>query len=680
MSVSVLELYRAKLSELLDSVHRRNNSYTYLVVDKYTQALIQNVMSTMDVLKHYISAVELITDKRQTRASFEAIYIVTPQQYVVDCIKADFGRSPPRYGGVYLFFVPLVDDNITQQLQASAVSPYIRICQSLLLDFRPVEAQVVSLDNEAALVKYYNRSCFDLVNLEVMRAARKLVSVCAAYGEYPLVRFHSPAVRTHDACTLPYMLASIFQQELDNYARANRNFPSVEGNRPQSVLIVLDRSIDLREPFLHEFSYEALVHDLLGVGGDNVYTYQVAAADGKEDMKGVLAETDGVWTSLRHRYIADAMDSVHERIMKFTDANAQFANIDKASTSQLRDVIAGMSGFSKEKDQLSMHFSMTEAISGIFNGTRLAEIAQVEQSCATGLNDEGKPPREVLSLLVPLLDDPQVSPQERVRLIALYVIYRNGLIEADFVKLCQHAKVSRADMQALRNLDVLGFQTHKQTIHEKRPAAARRGRGSAGRDGDDAVQLTELTRYVPVLREVLEGQARGTLDADTFPYTKDQPAELALAAPPQTTASMRRNKATWHERSPARQAPQQRIFVFMAGGMTYGELRAGYDVSQALNKEVVLCADTVLSPGAWLGQLARLRAPREALRLDADEPEPTMPAHLLEPDAPPPTTLARPPPAKKLTRQDTAPAPPPPGHFDVDKKRSKMSTFGKKLF
>lgn len=68
-----------------------------------------------------------------------------------------------------------------------------------------------------------------------------------------------------------------------------------------------------------------------------------------------------------------------------------------------------MSGFSKEKDQLSLHFNMTETITELFNKTRLSDIAQVEQCCATGLTDEGKAPKEVLAQIVPLLDDPQIS-------------------------------------------------------------------------------------------------------------------------------------------------------------------------------------------------------------------------------------------------------------------------------
>jgi len=41
--------------------------------------------------------------------------------------------------------------------------------------------------------------------------------------------------------------------------------------RPRSVLFVVDRSMDPVAPFLHEFTYQAMVNDLLSVEDGTVY-------------------------------------------------------------------------------------------------------------------------------------------------------------------------------------------------------------------------------------------------------------------------------------------------------------------------------------------------------------------------------------------------------------------------
>ena len=44
-----------------------------------------------------------------------------------------------------------------------------------------------------------------------------------------------------------------------------------EPPRPQSMLFVVDRSMDPVAPFLHEFTYQAMVNDLLEVEDGKTY-------------------------------------------------------------------------------------------------------------------------------------------------------------------------------------------------------------------------------------------------------------------------------------------------------------------------------------------------------------------------------------------------------------------------
>ena len=57
-------------------------------------------------------------------------------------------------------------------------------------------------------------------------------------------------------------LARFIQNELDQFAQYQRDFPP-QTNRPRGVLLVVDRSMDLFAPLIHEFTYQAMVHDLL---------------------------------------------------------------------------------------------------------------------------------------------------------------------------------------------------------------------------------------------------------------------------------------------------------------------------------------------------------------------------------------------------------------------------------
>lgn len=107
-------------------------------------------------------------------------------------------------------------------------------------------------------------------------------------------------------------------------------------------------------------------------------------------------------------------------------------------------------------------------------------------------------------------------------------------------------------------------------------------------------------------------------------------------------ASLRSAKPTWAKSRLSSVEPRQRVIVFMAGGATYSEARACYEVSQKTSRDVFLISSHMMTPQLYLRQLGDLSQNRRTLRLPADAPPPKAPAHLFERPEPPKPT---PPPA-----------------------------------
>lgn len=122
-------------------------------------------------------------------------------------------------------------------------------------------------------------------------------------------------------------LARFVQEELDQYASYNRNFPP-QSSRPRGVLIIVDRTIDLISPLVHEFTYQAMAHDLLPIKDGDKVTYRTLVNEGKpnQEMKDMeIGEHDRIWVDYRHMHMKDVLEKLADDFARFRRANAHFA-------------------------------------------------------------------------------------------------------------------------------------------------------------------------------------------------------------------------------------------------------------------------------------------------------------------------------------------------------------------
>ena len=100
---------------------------------------------------------------------------------------------------------------------------------------------------------------------------------------------------------------------------------------------------------------------------------------------------------------------------------------------------------------------------------------------------------------------------------------------------------------------------------------------------------------------VTQDQVSGKLDTVGFPYVKDYPQSTPAASsarPTMTpTTSLRSAKPSWHRAARTGSAAvetRQRLLVFVAGGMTYSEMREAYLLSNQLGKDIIIGAPAQL--------------------------------------------------------------------------------------
>lgn len=462
------------------------------------------------------------------------------------------------------------------------------------------------------------------------------MSVCVTLGELPRVRYYQPRNPTHEASVLSMYLARFVTEELDKYAQFNSDFPP-PSSRPPSVLVITDRTMDLMAPLLHEFTYQAMAHDLLRIDEREKVLYRMKVNEGtamQADKDMELCDKDKVWVDNRHRHMKDTIDKLMSDFQKFLDKNPHFAKegADATNLGVIRDMLAGLPQFQEMKEIYSLHLTMAQECMSRFQSDKLPDIASIEQTLATGLDEDYRKPRNVLAEVVRLLDDEAISAADRMRLVVIYVLYRDGVVLEDMRRLLAHASLPPRDTGVITNLELLGARPTRADVKDTRPTPPPVFPAETKTASDN--EEYALSRFDPVLKRLLEDLCRGALDQTVFPYVDPRvdPAEDAALA---QGGSLRAGRPNWAAAGRRPPENRQRVLVFMAGGATYSESRTCYEVSARQGKDVFLLTSHMLTPALFLRQVGDLSADRRRLDVPLDRAKPRVPAHLLEREAPP---------------------------------------------
>uniref|UniRef100_K4AIJ1 SNARE-interacting protein KEULE n=1 Tax=Setaria italica TaxID=4555 RepID=K4AIJ1_SETIT len=636
------------LKDLLkpDKDKETKSSWKVLIMDKFTVKIMGYACKMAEITDAGISLVEDLFKRREPMPSMDAIYFLQPLKENVIMLLSDMSGRCPLYRKAYIFFSsPIPKELVSYIKNDSSVIPRIGALREMNLEFFTIDMQGFITDHDTALNDLYGRSENNskVFNDTISTMATRIATTFASLKEFPCVRYRAPkgdASTTTKFDMVPKWLATAVWDIVSKYKSTIPEFPQ----KDTCELLIVDRPIDKIAPVIHEWTYDAMCHDLLEMDGTK-YTYEVSNAGSEPEQKeAVLEDHDPLWLELRHTHIADASERLYEKMNNFVSKNkaAQLHSRDggEISTRDLQKIVQALPQYSDQVEKLTLHIEIAGKINRFIREYGLRDIGQLEQDLVFG--DAGA--KEVISILRSKQD---MSPENKLRLLIIYAIVYPEKFEGDKgEKLMQLAKLPHDDMDVIKCLRYLeGSDLKKDDIRdfvEKYFLQPSTKKNAARTEKQDGEETWALSRFFPLIEalyrlyslefflsacELIEKLSKGELPLKEYPSMSEPSSApqgttetASTAAPsqnPQPMSMRSRRTPTWAKSRNSGDSQSSdssvlrhssgdfkrlgnRIFVFMIGGATRSELRTVHKLTMKMKREIVLGSSSIDDPPQFI--------------------------------------------------------------------------------
>ncbi|KAK3997255.1 putative vacuolar protein sorting-associated protein 45 [Cladorrhinum sp. PSN332] len=495
-----------------------------LLLDRDTMPFISNAVTQSTLLNHEVYLTDRLDNvKREKMRHLRCLCFVRPHPDSIGLLIDELRE--PKYGEYHLFFSNITKKSTLERLAEADDHEVVKLVQEYFLDYVVVNPDLFSLNMTLPMHRIWSGNPDTWNTDSLQRVTEGLIAVLLSLKKKPMIRYQKSSP-----------LAKKLASEVRYYITQEEQIFDFRKVDTPPILLILDRREDPITPLLMQWTYQAMVHHLLGINNGRVDLSSVP--DIRPELKEIALSQDQDPFFKKNMYLnfGDLGSNIKDYVEQYQSKTKNNADIE--SIADMKRFIEEYPEFRKLSGNVSKHVTLVSELSRRVRDERLLEVSELEQSLACNDNHAAD-----LKNVQTQIQSPAVLPESKVSLVSLYAL-RYSKHPSSALPMLVDLLTAAGGVPPRQAALVQKILTYHQSLH----ATASSGAGgitelfeSTGIFGAAGSRFKGLkgvenvyTQHSPLLETTLQNLIKGKLKEGQYPFvegggsTRDKPQDVVV--------------------------------------------------------------------------------------------------------------------------------------------------------
>ncbi|KAH7870887.1 Sec1 family-domain-containing protein [Lentinula edodes] len=508
-----------------------------LLLDSHTTPIVSLASTQSTLLSHQVYLTDRIDNQKRDRMPhLKCVCFLQSSDDSLDALQVEL--KEPKYGEYYLYFSNILSKSVIERLAEADEYEVVREVQEYFADYAPLLPSLFSLNHIPSSSKPIYGTSPNTWNSDALeRSVQGITAVLLSLKKKPLIRYEKMSG-----------MAKKLAAEIQHRIHSESVLFDFRPTQIPPLLLILDRRNDPVTPLLSQWTYQAMVHELIGIQNGRVDLSSVP--DIRQELSEVTltTSTDPFFQAHHLETFGDLGTSLKDYVQSYQSRSLAHSPSSINSILDMKRFIEDYPEFRKLSGNVSKHVALVGELSRLVSKHKLLEVGEVEQGLATSSGADYKDVQNVVK-------DSAITSIHKLRIVILYALrYQKTQATniANLINLLLANGVSREDARLVYVfLNISGADQRQDDLFSTESLLAKGRSALKGLKGVENV----YTQHTPHLSQTLENIFKGRLRDTSYPFLENPGANASLQRP-------------------------QDIIIFMIGGTTYEEAKTIAQINQ----------------------------------------------------------------------------------------------------